>query len=355
VSGAREQTEGLTRQVMSLPVVPETSGFGLAGSLPRRAARAEAVIPTTEDLTQQAHAAYQAADKAGVTISQPTMQSIARDVAQTAVDNGVDPVLHPRATRAVTILNESAEGGPRTLLEIDRLRRTIGMAGRSLDPDERRIASIMMDRLDDQISRLSPNDVTSGDVKAGTQALQQGRELWNRMRKSERIETIVADAQNRAVTSGTGGNVDNTIRQGIAGLLRNPKLARLYTDEEKTLLQKVARGGPVQNLMRLVGRISPKSGALPLLANVAAVAHDPLSLVATTGATVAKALGDTATARNVGRALDRIRAGASIENVRKGMTAQEWAALMATGALRGQQANTARGLFGFGHQSEDER
>jgi hypothetical protein len=336
VSGAREQAEGLTRQVMSLPVAPEMSAFGVSGSIPRRmAARtAEEIIPTTtEDLRRQAGAAYKAADRAGVTVSSDKMAQVANDVAKIAEDEGVDPVLHPRATRAVTIVQEDAAAGPRTLSQLEKTRRKIRMAGRSLDPDERRIAEIMLERLDDQIAKLSPADVTGGDVRAGVTALTEGRDLWNRMRKSERVEDILENAQSAT-------NPDKAIRRGIDNLLRNKKLRRLYDAEELALLRDATR----ESLYSFLARLSPKSGTLPLLANAAAVVHDPTMIVASVGATVAKALGNSATARRVGHALDRIRAGQSIDSVRQSMTAEEWKMLIESGALRGAEASTARGI-----------
>ena len=60
---------------------------------------------------------------------------------------GLDDVLHPRVARVHRLMNETIGNNP-SLPDLMILRKQFGAAAKSLDADERRLASIAIDRLD---------------------------------------------------------------------------------------------------------------------------------------------------------------------------------------------------------------
>ncbi len=79
-------------------------------------------------------------------------------------------------------------------------------------------------------------------------------------------------AETRAATTGTGGNEVNATKQNIRTLFdkeRDPTLrgARAgYTPDEMKAMEGVVMGDAKSNIARLLGRMAPSSGALPLVA-----------------------------------------------------------------------------------------
>lgn len=279
----------------------------VGGAIAGRQARQN--VPTTQELRKAGDAAYKAADRAGVVVANQRFASAVDDIATAAKQAGIDRTIHPRATAALTRL-ESEMGKQPTLKEMETLRRVLKAAAASPEADERRIAQIMIEKFDDFIGNLSPADVVAGDAVAGSQAVREARRFWNRFRKAELIDEAVEAAALRAASTGSGGNVDNAIRQNIRSILTNRKTSRLFSEEERRLMKRVVEGGRLQNLARWLGKMSPEGNGLSLLLHL-------LGGTATGGATLplagvgaaSKAFADRATPMNVNALLDAVRLG----------------------------------------------
>lgn len=287
---------------------------GAMGAYAGRGAQkaANQTIPTTAQLKAAGNQAYQQADQAGLVVSPESFSAAVDDIAIRMQSEGMDKTIHPKALAALQRLTE-AQGGTPSLREIDTLRRVVKSAGASLDPSERRLANIMTEKLDDFVSNLKPTDVVAGDAVKATSALNKGRDYWSRMRKSELIEEAVTKAENRAASTGSGGNVDNAIRQNIRAILDNPRKSRGFTQEERELMLKVVKGGPVQNVARLLGKLSPQgNGLMMMLHGAGGVASGGATIPLAVAGYGAKKFADSVTPRNVDVLSRAIRSGGSL-------------------------------------------
>ena len=270
--------------------------------------RPGAQAPTIEALRAAAGKAYQAADDAGVVVGQPAIAQTADDIATLVKSTGYHPKLHPRIGVALEEL-QAATTAPQSLTALEQLRRIVKTAGKSLDPDERRIAGEIVDTLDDRLGALKPADVISGNADEGVTALKEGRELWARMRKSEMIEDALEKAGNRASSTGSGGNVDNAIRQNIRHILDNPKKARLFNEEEREAMQAVVDGTGWHNFSRLVGKLSPQGNGLMAALGIGATAANPMMAAVPATGFVSKKIAEAMTRGNANRLDTLVRAG----------------------------------------------
>lgn len=221
-----------------------------------RAAPEVAGVPTSEELRAGAKAAYQKASDAGIIIAQPSWQAAVSDIKQTLIDEGLHPALHPKVTAVLGDL-ENATKDNLTLDGADRLRRIVLSAGKSIEPDERRLAGIMREKIDDYLSGISESDVLAGDPKAATDALKEARDKWSRMSKSDFVENLIERAGTRAGQF-TGSGYENALRTEFRAIILNPKQMRRFTPEEQESLKKVAQGGPIGNAMRWLGKFAPR-------------------------------------------------------------------------------------------------
>lgn len=252
-------------------------GTGMGeGFMAERAAMKAA--PTTTDIRTAANNVYTNAKNAGVEISAPAYTNLADDIASTLKAEGFHPKLHPKIDGVLDSLGE-VKGKTVELGELERLRRVAGIAARSIDGDERRIASIALDKIDDFMDNLSPQQTISGNpAVAGT--LSEARSLWSKLKKSDKIDDLIERAKNRATTQ--NGNYAASLRGEFQALLKNKKALRGFTPEEIAAIKKVAKVGPVTGPMAAVGAMRPRGlvGAIQ----------------GTAGATGAMATGDIMTA-----------------------------------------------------------
>lgn len=261
-----------------------------------------------DQLRTAGSAAYQAADDAGIVIAPQATQRLSQSIVQDLTEFGYHPSLQPRAGAVLQELDRIAQQ-PVTLKGLDVMRRIARNAASSTEPSERAIGTRIIGQIDDFVSNLRDGDVMMGDQRAGVAALQQGRDYWSRLRKSEMIDTAAERADLRAASTGSGGNVDNATRQNIRGILDNPNRSRGFTPDEREAMETVVRGTPTQNVLRQVGRLSPQGNGLMAALGIGATAANPVMAAVPAVGFVAKQLADRGTARNVERLSELVRGG----------------------------------------------
>lgn len=235
-----------------------------------RAARPTPQAPSLDGLREQQAQAYDAVDQSQARLSPQDRQGLIDAIKKRTSGMEMDEFMHPKANRTVNRL-ESLEASPR-IADVEKKRRLISrdVAG-SIDPAESAIGQGMKSEMDEFTTGLADSGNLGADGQEALANLQNGRELTGRIKKTEDLRQRIYKAENRAATSGTGGNEVNTTRQNIRALLDNPKQRRAYSPDEISAIEGIVRGtGPI-NAARLMGRMSPTSGALPLMGNIGAI------------------------------------------------------------------------------------
>lgn len=264
--------------------------------------------PTAEALKTAARGAYAKAENAGVIIDKNSFKSAVSDIQKELAEEGIDATLHPKALAAFKRLE--AVDDHLTLKGAEQLRRVVQGAAKSIEPDERRMASIIRDKLDDYMSGLESKDLVGGDAAKATEALKEARGLWSKASKGELLDDLVERAQTRA-SQFSGSGYENAIRTEFRQLAMNEKRMRRFSADEREAIQAVVKGGPVGNALRLLGKLAPTgvvsggigAGAGYLAGGPAGAALIPAAgLVGRQGATMA-------TERNARLASELVRRG----------------------------------------------
>lgn len=238
-----------------LPVTPVSKAFRSTLGPAKPIQQAATKVPELDELSKMAKSAYDRAEQAGVVISKNSYRRFIRSLNDELSTAGIDKTLHPKASAAFSRLQESS-GKQMTLKELDTLRRVSKGAAKSIEPDERRIARIVVDKLDDYATSLTPADVKAGDAKAAVNALTEARGLWSRFRKGEVVEDLITRAKDRAAQF-SGSGYENALRTEFRNLARNPKRMRGFSQREQNAIRHVARGGPMENALRFIGKFAP--------------------------------------------------------------------------------------------------
>lgn len=241
--------------------------------------RTPAGLADTQAVKDASQAAYDAAEAAGLKIKGQSFDRFVTSLQNDKVVKSLnlDPTLHPHLTALRKDFEkyiieapsqpamQNLTGQVRTptinnigLEEFDNLRRGALRGLRSPDPDERRIAGHIVDRMDAYFNNLKTSDVQAGNVRQAQQAVKEARANWRTYRKSEQIDTIMEVAKDRAGQFSVSGN-ENAIRTGFRQLStkisKDPREAARWTKDETKLIRQLSRGWRGRDALKNIGAV----------------------------------------------------------------------------------------------------
>jgi hypothetical protein len=270
-------------------------------------ARARPQPKIAEELKKEATQAYKLAEKAGLVVQPGYVKNIADRVSKVAFDEGYDPGLHPQISAVLKRLSDEG-ASPKTLEELERLRRIVRAPGQTFDnPDQQRIAGNMIDEFDDLIESVGTQNINvTGSKDVALSALTRARDTYKKSRKVSIIEDMIENATTRA-SQQTQAGLDNTLRNQFVNLSTNKKRMASFNKAERDEITRIARGGGnIQQMLRFTGRFAIRGPVTGIFAGGAATIEPtigiPLALAAEGGKRGAEALRQ----RDVSRLIEQI-------------------------------------------------
>lgn len=208
--------------------------------------------PSVDKLKETASQIYRSLDESGVSVPSQSFNTLADDIASTLRKEGADVDLTPKAMGLINRLN-TEKGTPKTLTELDTLRKVARSAAESMDRSEARLGNIAISKIDDYLDNIG-GEITQG--KQAGEAFKSARDLWQRARKTELLETAIKNADNQA----TG--FENGIRTQFRQILKRIDSGKLkgFTNEEKEAIKKVVKGTNAGNVARFLGKFGVLDG-----------------------------------------------------------------------------------------------
>lgn len=216
-------------------------------------------VPTTAELSAAAKRAYSDAKESGVVVPADSYSKALARIQGVIKEEGINNTLHPKTAALLKQLEETA-GKDLSITEAENLRRVIQEVAGDLDPVTRKPtgdafrASKILDEFDDAIDQLSVNT--------------EARQLWARSRKSQMLDDMIHRAEIRAGANYTQAGMETALRQEFRQLAMNPRRMRGFTKEQRAAIEKVAKGGPLENTLRTLGKFDPTTGGVAALASV---------------------------------------------------------------------------------------
>jgi hypothetical protein len=298
---------GAAKAGRDLHALPNSLGalgheFTPLDSAPRPAkpvtAPAKAPVMPAAEWQKAKNIAYKEVDDAGAKYSQGGFGRMVDNIELSARAGKINPLRHPKATSMIEEL-KAAKGSTPTLTELDQWRQIVRRDVKG-DEAEQFFGEKIEDAIDDFIDNATGKDMVAGDPRQAAELILKARKTNSIYRKTEVVEDALAKAERAAAKAGSGGNVDNTIRQAADSILKNRKAIRFFTKEEKDALDHVVRGGSLQNFARLVGKLSPEGNGLMLfLQLMSGSLSGGMTLPLAVGGYAAKRFADTATRANL--------------------------------------------------------
>ncbi len=300
--------------------------------------KAEAPLSTTA-LERVAESKYQQLDASGIQLNNQAFTGSMSDIQKSLRNEGYTPKAYPKVTGALEELTSTAQ--PKDWTELQALRKMIKGAKASIDPDEKRLASILLEKYDDYLLSVPKTDVIAGDAKQVGKLWDEARDAYSRMKKSEVFEDMLSTAElDRSKFTQSGA--ENSLAQQLRNLAKNDKKMRLFTKDEQEAIRKAAKGDTMQNLMKFYGRFAPTGPVSGLFTGGASAIAPAIGIPFAAGAIGARY---GATQKRIGSIEDLanlMRAGQPQQ-----MTSQQLRAV--------PTATTARGLLSMPELEQEQR
>lgn len=300
VMAGQTVTEATDRPELGLATTLLTGGVGSMKGQARE-------VPLSSDaLGRVASAQYKAIEDAGIQIKTNEFVDSMSKVAAGLRKEGYTPTAYPKITGVVNELTSTTT--PKDWTELQALRKMIRGAQKSTDPEERRIASILMDDFDNYMMNVPQKDVAAGNLKQVAGLWQDARSSYSRMKKSEVFEDMMENATlDRSKFTQSG--VENSLAKQLRDLSKNDKKMRLFTKDEQEAIKKAAKGGTVQSLLKFYGRFAPTGPVSGLFAGGASVMAPAVGIPFAMGAAGSRMAATSMRKSDVQDLINMMRAG----------------------------------------------
>jgi hypothetical protein len=213
----------------------------------------DASVPSSQELKDTAASLYQGAEAKGLTVTPDETFNLADLVGNTLSKEGrLSPTgrlteVHPKVKEAYNLIQDYA-GQPMTPTQFQAIRSVTADGLTSKEPAERRVAGALLDNVDTWSNGVNP-ELASGlrDARGVASRYIQGDKI-------SRLEDLAEPGAGQYTQSGMG----NAIRTQYRQLDRNiTKGNDSFAPNVVSAVQDVARGDPMRNALRYVGKLAP--------------------------------------------------------------------------------------------------
>ena len=266
-----------------------------------------------EELSAKSTALFEKARESNVVFKPEQFAQKMTDVGAELRTQGYTPAAYPKITGVLEELQNQTR--PKDFTELQALRKIIQGAQASIDPTERRLASILKTQFDDYIA-TAPESAISAGTKEGITAWKEARDVYSKLSKADVFDEMLYKAK-LDKSKFTQSGEENSLAMQLRRLAENPKKMRLFTKAEQAEIVKASEGSTPQNMMRFFGKFTPHGPVSGMFAGGMILAHPAVGIPFELGA-MASRVGATKIRKNdVSKLAAMMRSGQMPEMVSK--------------------------------------
>lgn len=203
--------------------------------------------PSSDRLKTEARVIYNELSDAGLKVKSESFNGLADNLRQDLRKQGFNKRIHPKVESALIEI-ESNRGRNIDLTEVDTLRRIAQSAAKSIEPDEARLGSMVVEKIDNYMDGLTSKSFTGGKGENVGGKYKEARSFWSRAKKSEVIQEAVQKASAQA------SGFENGLRVQFRRILNSGKLRRGFNPEELNAMRAVVEGSTASNMAKHLGK-----------------------------------------------------------------------------------------------------
>ena len=213
-------------------------------------------VPEQQFFQEQATNLFNQAQSEGITLKKNVFQATMKNLPSRLRQEGYTPSGNfPDVNAAIKELTTGKQ--PVDFTEIQSLRTMIKNGQSSVNANERRIATRLLDEFDDYMANMPVRDIKVGNKEA-LNTWQEARNSYAKFKKSEIFTDMLEEAQLDR-TKFTQSGTENSLAQQMRKLAKNEKRMRLFSKGEQDAIIEAAKGSDIQQTFKFVGRFAPTS------------------------------------------------------------------------------------------------
>ena len=206
--------------------------------------------PTVPMLKRVKQEAYRLVDESGEAFTPEDMTKLYVKVSDSFNAQNYVEETDNALKATLKILESRADKPSTTLSQLDGVRQNLWKRYASAKDQPQILDAIRS--IDDLIESKSGASELMGAARAAN----------SKFAKSQVIEDAFAKAADQTASTGSGGNIANKYKQAMTSIIYTPSKAKFFSAEEIDLMRGVIQGNPVQDVQRLIGKLSPEGNGL---------------------------------------------------------------------------------------------
>ena len=262
---AAQPVAEITKEITGSDLAATIAALGVSGAVGKytgdvagRIAAGKQPTTTMADVQQKASRAYTKVSDQGIEISGQNATSLV-DKIKTRLD-AVD-YIPENAAPVANILNKYEsilQRGNITFDNIEQMRRLANNLKSNPDKNIRRLASEMVDSIDDHVAALSPKDVVSGagGIDVAVKTIIEARKDFRNLSRATTLQNVLDIAETKALNP--TASESELIRQGFITLAANKSKMNLFSKDEQNAIKAVVKGSSLDPLLTLMAKFNPQ-------------------------------------------------------------------------------------------------
>ena len=255
-----EQVYKLTDSDLAATIAGLGVGYvagGMAGKAGGKYEQRGQPVLTMDEVRLKATRAYNKVEQAGIELNQQSSLNLLKDVKDSLNKARYLPEKDTDVKVVLSEFDKIVGRGNVSFGNVDQMRQIANDLKMSKEPNTQRLGRDMVSTIDSYISRLSPNDVTSGagGIDETVKTIMQARKDWRNLSRASTLEDILNVADVKA--DNPNANLSDLIRQGFIRLASDSKKMSGFTPDEQNAIRSVSKGGSVDPLLNFVSKFDP--------------------------------------------------------------------------------------------------
>jgi len=212
---------------------------------------------TMDEVRQNATRSYNALDSAGVYIKPKSVLGMVDDIEANLNSNQYIPQNEPKVANTLSKMRDIVGDRFVSFPKLEELRKMANNLRSDTDPNTRRLGNVMIDSVDNYITKLNGNDVFAGAGKLdeAVKNVMSARKDWRNQSRAEILQDALSTAEGKALDP--RASESELIRRGFINIAANKNKMSLFDEAEQNVIKSVAKGGPQDKLLTGLGAFSP--------------------------------------------------------------------------------------------------
>jgi len=230
---------------------------------------------TMDEIKQRATRSYNSLDNAGVYIKPKSVLGMVDDIEANLNSNQYIPQNEPKIANTLTKMRDIVGGRFVTFPKLEELRKMANNLRSDTDPNTRRLGNVMIDSVDNYISKLNGNDVFAGagKIDEAVKNVMSARKDWRNQSRAEILQDALDVAEAKALDP--KASESELIRRGFINIAANKNKMGRFSESEQNVIKSVANGGSVDKVLSVFGAFNPFRSKLATGTTAAAYYANP--------------------------------------------------------------------------------